>query len=150
MQATGASTYTWTPATGLNNNAIYNPITILYNNYQSYFVKGITTEGCLGFDTINIKVFNRADVYVPNAFTPNGDGLNDYLEPFYIGIEQLHYFKIYDRWGNTVFSTRNEFDKWNAQLKGEIVPSGNFVWIAEAVTFDGLLIQRKGSVMVIR
>lgn len=150
LQAIGASTYTWSPATGLNSNTIYNPIATLYNNYQTYYIKGITTEGCLGFDTINIKVFNRADVYVPNAFTPNGDGLNDYLQPFYIGIKQLNYFTIYDRWGNTVFNAKNQFDKWNARLKGEIVPSGNFVWIAEAVTFDGRLIQRKGSVMVIR
>jgi gliding motility-associated-like protein len=150
LQAIGASNYTWTPTTGLNSNTIYNPIAVLYNNYQTYFVKGITTEGCLGFDTINIKVFNRADVYVPNAFTPNGDGFNDYLEPFYIGIKQLNYFRIYDRWGNIVFNTRNEFDKWNARLNGEIVPSGSFVWIAEAVTFDGTIIQQKGSVMVIR
>jgi len=150
FQATGASTYTWTPANGLNNNAIYNPIAILYNNSQTYYLKGLTTEGCLGFDTINIKVFNRADIYVPNTFTPNGDGLNDYLRPICIGIKQLNYFKIYDRWGNTVFESRNETDKWNARLKGTDVPSGNFIWIAEAVTFDGSLIQRKGSVMVLR
>ena len=150
LQATGAKTYTWTPATGLNNNAIYNPIAILYSNYQTYYVKGITTEGCLGFDTINIKAFNRADVYVPNAFTPNGDGLNDYLEPFYIGIKQLNYFKIYDRWGNTVFTIRNEYDKWDGRLNGQKLETGNFVWVAEAVTFDGTLIKRRGSVMVIR
>jgi gliding motility-associated-like protein len=150
LQAAGASTYTWTPATGLNNNTIYNPIAVLYNNNQTYYLKGITTEGCLGFDTINIKVFNRADVYVPNAFTPNGDGLNDYLHPICIGIKQLNYFRIFDRWGNIVFNARNEFDKWDARLNGVIVPAGNFVWIAEVVTFDGTLIQRKGSVMVIR
>ena len=150
LQATGASTYIWTPATGLNNNTIYNPIAVLYNNNQTYFLKGLTTEGCLGFDTINIKVFNRADVYVPNAFTPNGDGLNDFLQPICIGIKQLNYFRIFDRWGNTVFNARNEFDKWDARLNEVIVPNGNFVWIAEAVTFDGRLIQRKGSVMVIR
>ena len=57
---------------------------------------------------------------------------------------------IYDRWGNTVFESRNETDKWNARLKGTDVPSGNFIWIAEAVTFDGSLIQRKGSVIVLR
>ena len=150
LQATGASTYTWTPSTGLNNNSIANPVAILSNTYQTYYVKGITTEGCQGFDTINIKVFARADVYVPNAFTPNKDGLNDYLHPICVGIKQLNYFKVFDRWGNTVFVNRNESDRWDATLKGMKVPNGNYVWIAEAVTFDGILIQRKGSVMVIR
>lgn len=150
LQATGASTYTWTPATGLNNNIIYNPIAVLYNNNQTYYLKGLTTEGCLGFDTINIKVFNKADVYIPNAFTPNGDGLNDFLQPICIGIKQLNYFRIFDRWGNIVFSARNEFDKWDARLNGVIVPAGNFVWIAEAITFDGSLLQRRGSVIVMK
>ncbi len=150
LQATGASTYTWTPSAGLNNNAIANPVAVLYNTYQTYYLKGITTEGCQGFDTINIKVFARADVYVPKAFTPNKDGLNDYLHPICIGIRQLNYFKVFDRWGNTVFVSRNESDRWDATLKGTDVPNGNFLWIAEAVTFDGTLIQRRGSVMVIR
>ena len=150
LQATGANAYTWTPITGLNNNTIANPIAVLYNTYQTYYLKGITTEGCQGFDTINIKVFARADVYVPNAFTPNKDGLNDYLHPICIGIKQLNYFKIFDRWGNTVFESRSQTSKWDATLKGIDVPNGNYVWIAEAITFDGTLIQRKGSVMVIR
>ncbi|MGF2412125.1 PKD domain-containing protein [Ferruginibacter sp.] len=150
LQATGASNYTWTPATGLNNNAIANPIAILNNSYQTYYLKGVTTEGCQGFDTINIKVFTRADIYVPNAFTPNADGVNDYLQPICIGIKQLNYFTLFDRWGNIVFTTKNFFDKWDATLGGKKVPNGNFVWIAEAVTYDGQLIQRKGSVMVIR
>lgn len=150
LQATGASTYTWTPSTGLNNNTIANPVAVLYNNYQTYYLQGITNEGCFGFDTINIKVFNKADIYVPNTFTPNRDGLNDYLHPICIGIKQINYFKVLDRWGNTVFISRNESDKWDATLKGTDVPNGNFVWIAEAITFDGILIQRKGSVMVIR
>ncbi len=150
LLAMGASNYTWTPATGLNNNRIYNPIAVLYNNDQTYYLNGITNEGCQGFDTIKIKVFNRADIYVPNAFTPNGDGLNDYLQPVYIGIKELNYFKIFDRWGNIIFNARNEFDKWNARLHGVVVPIGNFIWIAEAVTFDGRTIQRKGSVMLIR
>lgn len=150
LQATGASSYIWTPTTGLNNNIIYNPIAVLYNNSQTYYLKGVTREGCLGFDTINIKVFNRADIYVPNAFTPNGDGLNDYLQPIFIGIKQLNYLRIFDRWGNIIFESRNETDKWEGRLKGEKLGTGNFVWIAEAVTFEGRVIERKGSVMIIR
>ena len=150
LQATGASNYIWTPTTGLNNNTIANPIAILNNSYQTYYLKGITAEGCQGFDTINIKIFNRADIYVPNAFTPNGDGVNDYLHPICVGIKQLNYFNVYDRWGNIVFTSRNQFDKWDGTLKGKKVPNGNFVWIAEGITYDSQLLVRKGSLIVIR
>jgi gliding motility-associated-like protein len=151
LQANGASTYTWTPSTGLNKTNIYNPIATLFNtNEQMYYLQGITTEGCYGFDTINIKVFNKADVYMPNAFTPNGDGLNDYLQPILIGVKQLNYFIIYDRWGNTIFSTKNQYDKWNGKFNGQTAEPGSYVWVAEANTFNGVTVQRKGSVMLIR
>lgn len=150
LQATGASTYTWTPAACVNSNSIYNPVAVLYNNEQTYYVKGITTEGCLGFDTINIKVFNKADIYMPNAFTPNGDGVNDYLQPAFIGIKQLKFFRIYDRWGNTVFTARSQYDKWDARLNGQKLETGAYVWVAEAIMFGGTVIQRRGSVMLIK
>lgn len=150
LQAIGASTYTWTPSTGLNNPSIANPVAILTNNYQAYYLKGITTEGCVGFDTINIKVFNRADIYVPSGFTPNRDGLNDYLRPICVGIKQFNFFRIYDRWGNIMFSSRNEFDQWNGTFKGAQLDTGNFVWVAEAISYDGRILQRKGSVVLIR
>ncbi|HEX2683846.1 MAG TPA: PKD domain-containing protein, partial [Ferruginibacter sp.] len=148
--ASGGTSYSWTPSTGLNDPNIYNPIAVLRNDHQTYFVKGVTSDGCLGFDTINIKVFTKAGIFLPNAFTPNGDGLNDQLQPICIGIKKLRYFQVFDRWGNLVFSSTNIFDIWNARLKGEPVPMGSYTWIAEALTFDDRLIQRKGSVLVIR
>lgn len=150
LQATGASQYLWTPSTGLNNNNIANPIALLNSSFQTYVLKGITTEGCFGFDTIYIKVFDKADIYLPNAFTPNGDGINDYLHPICIGIKQLKYFNLYDRWGNIVFSTKNEYDKWDGTFKGKKVPNGNFIWVAEAIAYNGIIIQRKGSIILIR
>lgn len=150
LQAKGANTYTWTPSIGLNNPYIPDPVAILTNNYQTYYLKGTTTEGCIGFDTINIKVFVRADIYVPSAFTPNGDGLNDYLRPICAGIKQLNYFRVYDRWGNIVFSSRNEYDRWDGTFNGKQSVIGNFVWIAEAITYDDRILRGKGNVVLIR
>jgi gliding motility-associated-like protein len=149
LLATGAAGYTWNPATGLNSSTVNDPVAILYGD-QTYYLKGITKEGCAGFDTLKINVFNSADIYLPNAFTPNGDGLNDQLQPVYIGIKQLNYFRIFDRWGNIVFSTGNQAGNWNARNSGIVAPAGNYVWVAQAVTFDGDVIDRKGSVLLIR
>jgi len=150
LQAAGAYSYIWTPSAGLNNNTIPNPIAVLQNNFQTYYLKGTTQEGCQGFDTINIKVFAKADIYIPNTFTPNRDGLNDYLRPICVGIRQFNYLRIYDRYGNLVFNSGAEWGKWDGTFKGQDVPNGNFVWIAEAIRYDGVLIQKKGSVMVLR
>lgn len=150
LQATGASSYIWSPSAGLNNAAIANPVATLTNSPQLYYLKGITTEGCIGFDTINIKVFDKADIYVPTGFTPNGDGLNDFLYPICIGIKQFNYFRIYDRSGSLVFQSKNVFDKWDGTIKGAKPGTQNFVWIAEVVTYDGRVIQRKGNLILIR
>ena len=120
------------------------------NNFQTYYLKGTTQEGCQGFDTINIKVFAKADIYIPNSFTPNRDGLNDYLRPICVGIRQFKYFRIYDRYGNLVFNSGTEWGKWDGTFKGQDVPNGNYVWMAEAIRYDGVLMQKKGSVMVLR
>lgn len=150
LLATGAANYLWTPANGLNNSNIYNPVTVLNNSYQTYYVRGTTSEGCIGFDTINIKVFDKADIYVPTAFSPNGDNLNDFLQPICIGIRQLNYFNIYNRWGKLVFSTKNQYDNWDGKINGIPVPISTLVWIGEAIGFDGKLMQRKGTITLIR
>jgi len=149
LLVTGAATYNWSPSTGLSNNSIPSPVAVLYNNDQTYYIKGTTAEGCVGFDTLRIKLYNRADIYIPNAFTPNGDGLNDFLRPLCIGVK-LSYFRIFDRWGALVFAARNEYDRWDGTQKGLPLPIGSFTWIAEGVAFDGRLIQKKGMVTVVR
>ena len=138
------------PPTGLNNSAIPNPIAILTGNPGVYLLEGITAEGCIGFDTINIKVFDHADIYVPSGFTPDGDGLNDFLYPICIGIKQFNYFRIYDRSGNIIFQSRNQFDRWDGTYRGVKLNTQNLVWMAEVITFDGRLIRRNGNVVIIR
>ena len=56
-------------------------------------------------------------IYVPNAFTPNKDGLNDLLKPFMIGIRELKYFRIFNRWGQLVFETQDPNNGWDGRIK---------------------------------
>jgi gliding motility-associated-like protein len=104
-----------------------------------------------GQDTITVKLFKTgADIFVPGGFTPDGDGRNDILRPVCVGIRELNYFRVYNRWGQLVFST-NEIGKgWDGTISGQPQPTANFVYIAQGVDYTGKVIFKKGNVMLIR
>jgi len=148
LQAIGAANYLWSPSTGLNNSAIANPVARLLHD-QQYVVKGTTASGCIGYDTINVKVFKGADIYVPTAFTPNGDSKNDYFGPVCVGVKSLDYFTVYNRWGQVVFTTKDLNGKWNGAVNGQL-QTGAFVWVAKGISYDGRVIEKKGTVVLIK
>jgi gliding motility-associated-like protein len=145
----GVAQYTWTPGSFLNNAASANPIAILpYDQY--YIVTGTTPEGCEGFDDILIKVYKGPEIYVPSGFTPNNDGLNDLLKVIPVGIKEFRYFRVYNRWGQMIFSTRDPSTGWDGKINGIEQPTSSFVWMAEAVDYKGNLLSRKGVTTIVR
>lgn len=146
--------YVWTPGTGLNSTSIQNPVALLTSsmgNAVTYIVKATNTIGCTGQDTITVRIFQTgADIFVPTAFTPNGDGKNDLARPIPVGIRQLNYFRIYNRWGELVYESTDTELGWNGVYKGKPQPSGTFVFITEGVDFTGQRIFRKGTITLIR
>lgn len=150
LNATGGQFYLWLPSTGLNNNAIANPIAILNNNID-YVVSVSNAAGCFATDTISIKVYKvLPGLYVPNVFSPNGDGKNDVFRPIPIGLKQINYFKVFNRWGQLVFSTTEQNKGWDGRFKGREQDAAVFVWIAEAVDYEDKKITQKGIVTLIR
>ena len=104
LWGTGAELFAWNPPTGLNNPDIANPVAILTEN-QQYVLTVQSPAGCSATDTINIIVYKvKPGLYVPNAFTPNGDGNNDVFRPIPIGMKAINYFKVYNRRGQLIFS----------------------------------------------
>lgn len=153
LNAAGGSMYAWTPATGMNNPFIANPLVILSAVYDTiiYKVKVSTAEGCFAEDELKVKVFKTGpDIFIPTAFTPNGDGRNDILKPIPVGITNLHYFKIYNRWGEMLFSTTSIGNGWDGTFKGKEQSAGTYVFMAQATDFLGKVIFRKGTVVLIR
>lgn len=148
--ATGSTNYLWTPSFGLNNAFINNPIATLNDN-QTYIVKVSSVNGCFAYDTINVTVFKTApDIFVPTAFTPNGDGLNDVLVPVPVGLKGYDFFEIYSRWGERVFSTTQIGKGWDGNLRGRPQDSDTFVWMVQGTDFTGKRIYKKGTVVLIR
>ena len=141
--------WSWWPATGLNDAQIKNPIATLQNN-QTYIVTGRTPANCEGSDTLFIKVYKGPEIYVPTAFTPNGDGRNDVLHAIAIGMKEYRYFRVYNRYGQLVFQTNGNFNRgWDGKIKGMVQPTGNYVWMAEAVDYRGNIVRRKGSTLIL-
>jgi gliding motility-associated-like protein len=150
LNATGGEFYSWSPSIGLNKTDISNPVAILQNN-QQYIVKVSTAEGCFAYDTIRVTVFTTPPgFFVPNAFTPNKDGLNDNIRPITAGLSKLYYFSIYNRWGQLVFTTSQEKIGWDGTLNGREQPMGVYVWMAKATTYTGQTIIGKGTITLIR
>ena len=145
--------FLWYPATGLNNSFIANPIATLGAgiDFVNYKVTVTNSSGCSGVDYILLRNYkSEPDFLVPNAFTPNGDGLNDIIKPIPIGITTLHYFRIYNRWGQMIFST-NEFNKgWDGNINGTQQQSGTYLYMTEGIDYLGNTIIRKGTIVLIR
>jgi gliding motility-associated-like protein len=150
LQGSGALTYTWFPATWLSNPLIPNPVAQPKDSIK-YILTGRDVNGCLGSDSIRVRIFKvDPDMYVPTAFTPNGDGQNDLTRPILLGMKSLTYFRVYNRFGELMFSTSKIEDGWNGIYKGKPQDPATFVWMAEGITFKGQVKRKKGYVVLIR
>ena len=141
--------YVWTPATGLSSDTIEMPVATLDYD-QLYHLYSITKEGCDNNSRIVIRRYKGPEIYIPSGFTPNGDGKNDVLKVFAVGIQVFHHFTIYNRFGQVVFTTKDQTKGWDGRFKGELVATGAFIVTAEAIDYRGKLLTAKQTVMVIR
>lgn len=122
----------------------------------SYLLTVTDNNGCTGSDEITIRVREVRNVYFANAFTPNGDGYNDYFQVVTgLGVERVMSFSIYDRWGNNVFIKENYVpdlagtDGWDGTFSGRKIDPGVFVYYAKVLFIDGKQIEYSGSVTLI-
>jgi gliding motility-associated-like protein len=129
---------------------------------QTYFPPSVTTTvtayltvtnniGCTSVATQKIVVPNNCYIAVPNAFTPNGDGLNDYLYPLngYKALDLI--FRVYNRFGQLLFETRDWTHKWDGNFRGQGADAGTYVWILQYTNSDtGKRVEQKGTTILIR
>jgi gliding motility-associated-like protein len=140
---------TWSPGTWLNTTTSYTPVFDGLSE-QLYTIEIRTKSGCVTIDTQLVKTVKGVEIYVPSAFTPNMDGNNDFLRPIVMGIKQIRYFKIFNRWGQLVFETNAERPGWNGLLKGQPVSTQVVVWVLEGVGVDNKIYLRKGTSVLVR
>lgn len=113
-------------------------------------------NGCSATDELTIFVDQRSFFYLPNAFSPNGDDVNDFLtfgsRPDYI--QQIDYFSVFNRWGELIFEQKgvspNNFKGWDGKYKGQAMSNGIYVYIAQVTNKMGRIEQLSGEVVLIR
>lgn len=149
LNASGGTNFQWFPPDFLNRDDISNPVASLTND-QTYSLTVRNADGCEAQDTIRIRVFDRPEIFVPTAFTPNGDGKNDILHVIAPGLNQLRFFRIFDRWGRMVFETKNPGQGWDGRVNGQLSNTQTYVWIIAGIDYLGNPIEKKGTVTLIR
>jgi gliding motility-associated-like protein len=117
----------------------YDIMQVVYNDW-----------GCSDTAIITIEVLPEHRFFIPNTFTPNGDGLNDIFMPVVLGTEEYH-FMVFDRWGNLIFETNDVYAGWDGRFKGNKCEEDVYVWKIEFVNvLDGEKEKYIGHVNLIR
>ncbi len=142
-------TVLWSPGTWLSNRTSFTPL-FEGASEQLYSIEIKTKTGCVTVDTQLVKTVEKVEVYVPNAFTPNSDGVNDLLRPLVFGIKELHYFKIFNRAGQQLFETNILQSGWDGRFKGIPQLSQVVAWIMEGTGVDNKIYTRKGTSLLVR
>lgn len=151
INAREGKAYQWAPSIGLSSSFLRDPIARLERE-QKYYIKIATESKCIVTDTLLVRVLNSYDIFVPEGFTPNQDGNNDKIYPILVGIKTMNIFKIFDRWGNLIYSrpNANSSTGWDGMINGKSQPTGGYVWVAEGIDLENNIIRRTGKFVLIR
>ena len=93
-------------------------------------------------------IFAEEDIEVPDVFTPNGDGHNDKLQIFLVGMKQLTLFRVFNRWGQLLFETTDPSQQWDGRYQGKLQPTETYVWTAEGISNRGKKIMKRGQTIL--
>ena len=144
----------WEPSAGLSCNTCPNPVLTIHDN-TSYWLTVTNQFNCVAKDAINIVTFCKsAQVFIPNAFTPDGDRLNDVLMVRGKGI-RVNYFRIFNRWGELVFE-KKDFDPndprygWDGRVRGIPASPDVFVYTAEVICDNNVVQIYKGNTTILK
>jgi gliding motility-associated-like protein len=151
LNVAGGVRYLWSPAASLSDATVYNPVATPTAT-TVYSVEVTAANGCEAADSIRVIVapILTANTFpVPNAFSPNNDGLNDCFGVKHWGAVSNFTLEIFNRWGQRVFSTTNSNECWNGTFNGVQQDPGTFAYRITAQTICGKIV-REGAMYLIR
>jgi gliding motility-associated-like protein len=156
ISAEGNLTFQWSPATGLSCTDCRRP-TLTALETETYTLEVSAAAGCRVRDQITITVDKNYKVYLPNIFSPNGDGRNDRFTVFSDGarVAQVLHLRIFDRWGNQLFNRQNfapddETLGWDGRVQGQPAPNGVYIYQVEVAYVDNAVRVFSGDVSLAR
>jgi gliding motility-associated-like protein len=140
--------FNWFPTTGLSNASIIDPV-INLGSSTVYTLTGTTIDGCSTTSMVHVDQKSESIFNVPNVFTP-GKGVNNTFRLLKKGMGSLMYFRIYNRWGNLVFDTKNVDEGWEGAYQGAPQPFGVYIYEIRAVSSTGAIWNKMGNVTLVR
>ncbi len=151
LTATGGTVYSWSPSIYLNCDNCSNPIALPKSDEIVYCVDVTDGNGCKDTACTTVLVDTScSNIFIPTAFTPNGDGLNDYVSiQNTCQIDNLK-FTIFNRWGQKVFETNDVLKKWDGTFNGTEQSTATFFYILNAELINGRTIIQRGDITLIR
>ncbi len=123
-------------------------VTVNPQNNTCYILTGTNGHGCTKTDEVCVKVIKDWNVYIPNAFTPNGDIDNEVFIPVGYGVEEIKLW-IFDRWGHEIFRSNDQIIGWDGTNKGKVCPQDVYIYQAEIKTMSGKKVKRTGHVTLL-
>lgn len=147
LQASGAKTYRWIPSRWLNNASAADPI-VSPEMSASYMVIGTNEYGCVDSAMATVHVDER--IFLPDAFTPNGDGRNDVFRINNFGYIGVQVFNIYNRWGQKIYETNDGTRGWDGTYNGKPADVGTYYYHIRLAMRDGTVTVLKGEVVLVR
>lgn len=148
-------TLTWSPSSTLDCGDCLSPTALPFGT-TTYLLTAIDANGCIGLDSVTIFVNLIRPVYFPNAFSPDGDGINDYFTGYGgPAAKAIRALKVFDRWGDNVFDGTdlelgNEPMGWDGFFREKLMNPGVFAYLAQVEFIDGVVILFEGDVMIVR
>ncbi|MBS1602201.1 MAG: gliding motility-associated C-terminal domain-containing protein [Bacteroidetes bacterium] len=146
------SLYQWSPATNLDNPDKADPVGVYGAEFSSivYQVTATDSIGCYGSGSVKVTIARTLpDIFVPSAFTP-GKGSNSLFRPVCMGIASLDYFRVYNRWGQLVYSTSRPGQGWDGRIQGVLQETNSYLWAVRGTDYTGRVILKKGTAVLIR
>jgi gliding motility-associated-like protein len=151
----GAVNYLWSPADYLSCVNCLNPVSTPKSSIV-YTLTAFNNDGCQVSDTIQLQLACASSlVFIPNAFSPNNDNLNDRFTITGSGIKAIQSIVVYSRYGKMIFERKNiaindRNSSWDGSINGEPASPGAYVYSIQAVCESGEVFDFKGTVMVVR
>ncbi len=149
LNVDGAAYYFWNPGGTLDNPHVYNPVASPLEP-TIYTVIGVSAYGCRDTAQVVVDINYNLGEFIPNAFSPNGDGLNDKFKVFNLRYQKLIEMRVFNRWGEQVFATDNPDNGWDGNYKGVPQDAGTFNYLIRVARPDGQIRTYKGDVILIR
>lgn len=150
LSATGGNQYVWAPGKYCNDSTIANPLVTPVNT-TTFTVKTIDIHNCVAIDTMTVYVYAGSEaIFMPNAFSPNGDGYNEKIMPIILCNFNMDIFYIFNRFGERVFSTTKEQEGWDGVYKNKITDVGTYYYFISGRNSKGESKIYKGDIALIR